>query len=216
LGIETGENRMSRKTATTALVVGAWTALTAPHESCGSHGTRFVSASDLPTELRDQVMRTTPDWLVIGEAEEETVESAVAIARTVDPSLRIAMLGPVGDERRCERWLRRGCTVYLAYDSGLSKVANVLTVATEESCNVYDARLQTGVVDSVFRASASLTARQGEVLDLLCRGLTNSQIARFLHVSQTTVEFHVRHIREKLGAKNRVETVKRAIAMGLW
>jgi DNA-binding NarL/FixJ family response regulator len=161
-------------------------------------------------------MSTAPDWLIVGEAEEEAVESAVAVARTVNPSLRIAMLGPIGDERRCERWMRRGCAVYLAYDSGLAKVANVLSVASEESCHVVDARLHMNVVDSVFSPFNSLTARQREVLDLLCLGLTNWQIACRMHLGQTTVEFHVRHIREKLGAKNRVETVKRAIAMGLW
>jgi DNA-binding NarL/FixJ family response regulator len=207
---------MNGKAATTALVVGGWAALLSQRNSGESAGTRFLSGSDLPAELRDQVMTTAPDWLVIGEAEEETVESAVAVARTVNPSLRIAMLGPVGDERRCERWMRRGCAVYLAYDSGLAKVANVLSVASEESCHVVDARLHMNVVDSVFGPFNSLTVRQREVLDLLCRGLTNRQIARRMYLGQTTVEFHVRHIREKLGAKNRVETVKRAIAMGLW
>lgn len=207
---------MSRSAVITALVVGAWEALTEKNDSRDSNGARFLPASSPSAELRDQMLRMAPDWLVIGEAEEETVELAVAVARTVDSSLQIAILGSVDDERRCERWMHRGCAVYLTYDSGLPKVAHVLTVATEEGCHVYDARLQTAVVDSVFRPSTSLTARQREVLELICRGLTNSQIARFLDLSQTTVEFHGRHIREKLSAKNRVETVKRAIAMGLW
>jgi DNA-binding NarL/FixJ family response regulator len=207
---------MSKKTAITALVVGTWGALAGKRELWDSDIMRFLSASDLPAKLRDQMINNTPDWLVIGETEEETVEVAVAVGRTVDSSLRIAILGGVDDDRRCQRWMRRGCAVYLTYDSGISRMAHVLAAATEEDCHVYDARLHKGVVDSVFQPSTSLTGRQREVLDLICRGMTNSQIARFLHVSPTTVEFHVRHVRGKLGAKNRVETVKRAIAMGLW
>ena len=59
------------------------------------------------------------------------------------------------------------------------------------------------------------TKRQEEVLQLLAEGLTDSEIARRLHLSVGTARTHVKHIREALGARTRGEAVARAISKGL-
>ena len=56
-----------------------------------------------------------------------------------------------------------------------------------------------------------LTGRQTEVLQSLVRGLTNKDIAKQLGLSARSVEEHVNHILEKVGAANRAEAV--AIAL---
>lgn len=56
-----------------------------------------------------------------------------------------------------------------------------------------------------------LTERQSEVLHSLTRGLTNRDIARQFGLSVRSVEEHVNHILEKIGAANRAEAV--AIAL---
>jgi DNA-binding NarL/FixJ family response regulator len=60
-----------------------------------------------------------------------------------------------------------------------------------------------------------LTHRELEVLELLAEGLPNKGIAERLGISDQTVKFHIASIMGKLGASNRVETVRRAVRRGL-
>jgi DNA-binding CsgD family transcriptional regulator len=60
-----------------------------------------------------------------------------------------------------------------------------------------------------------LTARELEVLGLLAEGLPNKGIAARLGISDQTVKFHLAAIMGKLGAANRVETVRQAVRRGL-
>ena len=48
-----------------------------------------------------------------------------------------------------------------------------------------------------------LSAREREIYDLLCEGLTNSQIAKLLFISEATVKVHVQHVFDKLGIRSR-------------
>jgi DNA-binding NarL/FixJ family response regulator len=52
-----------------------------------------------------------------------------------------------------------------------------------------------------------LTARQTEVLNLMCDGDTNKVIAKLLDLSEGTVKLHVRAILKTLGASNRTQAV---------
>lgn len=54
---------------------------------------------------------------------------------------------------------------------------------------------------------AVLTGRQTEVLQSLSLGLTNKDIAKQLGISIRSVEEHVNHILERIGAANRAEAV---------
>jgi PAS domain S-box-containing protein len=57
-----------------------------------------------------------------------------------------------------------------------------------------------------------LTPRQAEVLRLLERGRSTTQIAEELHLSRETVRNHVKHLLRALGASSRLEAV--AVARG--
>jgi LuxR family maltose regulon positive regulatory protein len=61
----------------------------------------------------------------------------------------------------------------------------------------------------------ALTARELEVLRLVARGRSNSQIATELFVTVGTIKSHLHTISGKLGAANRVEAVARGRELGL-
>ncbi len=64
-------------------------------------------------------------------------------------------------------------------------------------------------------ASGGLTARERQVAALIGRGLTNSEIAGRLVVSERTVESHTGHIRDKLGFTSRAQLAAWAVDKGL-
>jgi len=62
---------------------------------------------------------------------------------------------------------------------------------------------------------AGLTSREVQVLTLLVRGHTNTELASKLHVSIRTVDHHVSSILEKLDVRSRTEAVAAAFGLGI-
>jgi DNA-binding NarL/FixJ family response regulator len=66
-----------------------------------------------------------------------------------------------------------------------------------------------------FTFNDTLSAREIDVLKLICKELTNQEIADQLFLSKRTVEGHRQRILEKVGARNTVGLIVYAIAMGI-
>lgn len=54
-----------------------------------------------------------------------------------------------------------------------------------------------------MRPGDPLSAREREVLVLLCKGMANKQIARHLGISERTVKAHLTHVFQRLGVSDR-------------
>ena len=59
----------------------------------------------------------------------------------------------------------------------------------------------------VGRQSPRLTARERDVLRLLCEGLSNKAISRRLSISESTVKCHISSILKELRVRSRLEAV---------
>ncbi len=94
----------------------------------------------------------------------------------------------------------------------------ILQVASGNSVLSPDVAAQ--VLNALRRAQDSsvhnlLSSREQDVLRCLARGLTTTQIAVELFVSQNTVKTHIRHILKKLDVSNRTEAVAKGMQLGL-
>ncbi|GIG71159.1 response regulator [Phytomonospora endophytica] len=62
---------------------------------------------------------------------------------------------------------------------------------------------------------AGVTEREREVLTLIAKGLSNTDLAAHLHLSQATVKTHIGRLLAKLGARDRAQLVIIAYESGL-
>jgi LuxR family maltose regulon positive regulatory protein len=60
-----------------------------------------------------------------------------------------------------------------------------------------------------------LTAREVEIMRLICKGFSNPEIARELVVSLNTVKKHTSNIYSKLGVRSRTQAIARAQQLNL-
>jgi len=80
---------------------------------------------------------------------------------------------------------------------------------------VFSLRAAEGIVAAAREAVDGLTARERDVLRLIGYGLSTADIAKVLHRSVKTIEWHRVALGNKLGVTNRVELARIAIAAGV-
>lgn len=195
------------------LLLGTWK----PPESATSGALPDVAVHHCPDpELlpaRAHVLRI--GWLLVGAGlDDPEIRRAFTAARAIREDSRLAVLGASGDWRRCERWLRQGCSAYLHECSDLQRVGRALALSRQLDTTVIDRVFQRGLQPQAISVPV-LTRREREVLDLLQRGMRNRDISASLFITENTVEYHMRHLLQKLSARNRLEAVERATTFGL-
>ncbi|MFI5776941.1 response regulator transcription factor [Nocardia sp. NPDC051570] len=173
------------------------------------HRCRFDRA-----ELHDLVVRVSPKWLILGAGIDDALMVELTyMARVLQPSLHLGVLGPAGNSALAERWLRRGCLIYFTESTPVNRLLRALKI-TDGDLVVVDP-LSGLFFQPTVPLVAALTEREDEVLKLVRRGLRSDMIADKLSISIRTVEYHLRKIYYKLGVGNRVEAVVRAAELGL-
>ncbi len=161
-----------------------------------------------------------PDLVLldVNMPEMDGIQTVEALRKVRSP-LHILMLTISQHEEDLMSAIRMGADGYLLKNTEPEDLRrSILRVAEGEGA------LSPEVTGTVMRALArqsevsdqqKLSDRELEVLACLADGLTTSQIASRLFISENTVKTHVRHILEKLEASNRTEAVSKAIQLGM-
>jgi DNA-binding NarL/FixJ family response regulator len=151
------------------------------------------------------------------------IEATRRIVRA-HPDTRVLILTTFGLDTYVYDALRAGASGFMLKDAPPEEiVAAVRIVASGEA--LLAPAVTRAVIEEFVRqrpavqpAPASLeelTPREREVLDLLARGRSNAEICEQLVISEATAKTHVARILQKLGLRDRVQTVIYAYESGL-
>ena len=174
-----------------------------------------------PAEVLDRLDDMQPDLIV---AEVETPDGEVdgieclLRARERQPSLRGIIISSLAEPEFIDRALAAGASAYVLKTAHPEDFASAIRQAFSSSIFLAGPRGATAGAAAPARANqkpADLTARELEILQLVAEGLSNSEMARRLWVTEQTVKFHLSNIYRKLDVSNRTQASRWAQVNGL-
>jgi DNA-binding NarL/FixJ family response regulator len=138
------------------------------------------------------------------------------------PAIKILVLTTYDDDEWVFDAIRAGASGYLLKDTSRQKIIEAIR-GTMDGKSFVDPAVAGKLLNQVSSNQTQpasiltdkLTERELDVLRLLAKGMTNTDIAATLHLSEGTVRNHVSAILEKLGVSDRTQAAVIAIQHGL-
>ena len=126
------------------------------------------------------------------------------------PEASIVVLAHRPTAAECTQLLSFGATGCLSKETEARDIISAIHLASRGMHVLPRSAAAGGGVDRLGSEGGELTAREGEVLELLQDGRTNSEIAEALSIGVETVRTHARSIYRKLGVPSRRELARSA------
>jgi DNA-binding NarL/FixJ family response regulator len=137
---------------------------------------------------------------------------AMIAIRNEFPTARVIMLSMSAGDGEIQRALRAGAAAYLLKSMPKDEILAVIRSVHAGRKHV-PAEVAARLAEHI--GEEELTARELDVLRLIRDGHRNKQIADVLGIAETTVNFHIKNLVDKLGANDRTHAVTIAIRRGL-
>jgi DNA-binding NarL/FixJ family response regulator len=152
------------------------------------------------------------------------MDGVEATKRLRGSGVKVVVLTTYADDRSVIDALRAGAVGYLTKDASAEEIQQALErVASGQAA--LDPAVQHLLIEAIASSGSSsapvsslpdgLTAREAEVLALIAEGLSNTDIATRLVVSEATVKSHINHLLPKIAARDRAQAVAYAYRHGL-
>jgi DNA-binding NarL/FixJ family response regulator len=128
------------------------------------------------------------------------------------PQARIVMLTTSDGDAEIQAAMRAGASGYILKSMSKTEMLQIIRAVHSGGRHVppeVAARL------AEHLGEEDLTTRELEVLRLIRDGYRNKQIADQLRIAETTVNFHIKNLVDKLGANDRTHAVTIALRRGL-
>jgi DNA-binding NarL/FixJ family response regulator len=168
-----------------------------------------TSGSDAVRQFRQHVPDVT--LMDLRMPDMSGIDTMIAI-RAEFPEARIIMLTTFEGDVEIQRALEAGARGYLLKSMPPKELLGVI-----RQVHAGKKRIPSEIVAHLAEhlGEEELTPRELEVIRQIAGGNRNRDIAERLFVAEETIKVHVKHIMEKLGAKDRTEAVAIAIRRGI-
>lgn len=133
--------------------------------------------------------------------------------RAARPGIPVVVVSSLSESRIVASALQAGAAGFVPKDSPRETIARAFreiwsgrTFVPEDYCPPQPGSAAPPERDVIARL-AELTPQQGRILELVCEGKLNKQIAWELSIAETTVKAHITAILRKLGVQSRTQAV---------
>jgi two-component system nitrate/nitrite response regulator NarL len=172
-----------------------------------------IGAASTVPESAAEISDLAPDVVLLDVAGENRVAAITALVHAI-PGVKVIACAVPETEQDVIPCAEAGVAACLPRETPLAELgAAIERVASGESIASprVAAMLLRRVATLAARSSPEvrLTAREGEILELIDDGMSNKQIARRLSIELSTVKNHVHNILEKLQVHRRYEAAAR-------
>jgi DNA-binding NarL/FixJ family response regulator len=168
--------------------------------------------------------RTRPDVVLMDVRMPgvDGIEATRAITSGHDPSPRVLVLTTFDLDDVVYDALRAGASGFLLKDASEDRLTTAIRVISDGGSLFAPSVTRRLIEEFAHRNRPSpppsldgLTEREVDVLRQVARGLSNTEIATTLFVTENTVKTHVARVLRKLGIRDRVQAVVVAYESGL-
>jgi len=184
-------------------------------------GIEVVGAATNGAEAIEQARRLKPDVILMDVRMPGM--SGIEATRHIKaelPDIKIVILTVSQDRHDLFDALRNGADGYLLKTLKPKQFFELLNGVLAGEAPLAPAmvnQLMTGITryEDAGLGVASLSRQQLEILRLVTRGLTYSEVGNQLHLAERTVRYHMDQIKEKLNVSSRSEVVAEAVRLGI-